>query len=196
MKLTASTIISTSTLTTNMGVFAVCDLDERPLYVGRTNSVKERGIKGRILRQVTSARSNTIPNRQVDVWEIAYVWSWPETESSEIDEKERQIFHYLNNRVGLLAGRKKLPASALYELPSYYRVKLLPDKEISRRKELQIRLPRQVRQIGELLDVMVNIKDTADLRQSLNVHLKRLEKLYQQFISAQPPEIDETQESE
>ena len=58
---------------TPVGVYALCDLDEVPIYVGQSTD----GIRARVQRHLTSARSDVIANRQIDVWEIAYVWAWP-----------------------------------------------------------------------------------------------------------------------
>jgi hypothetical protein len=58
---------------TPIGVYALCDLDEVPVYVGQSTD----GIQARVRRHLTSARSDVIANRQIDVWEIAYVWAWP-----------------------------------------------------------------------------------------------------------------------
>jgi len=60
-------------LPTVTGVYALCDLDRVPVYVGQSTD----GIRARVRRHLTSARSDVIANRQIDVWEVAYVWAWP-----------------------------------------------------------------------------------------------------------------------
>ena len=62
-----------SQLTNEIGVYALCDLDGQPIYVGQSID----GIRTRVRRHLTSARSDVIANRQIDVWEIAFVWAWP-----------------------------------------------------------------------------------------------------------------------
>ena len=57
------------TLTNKIGVYVLCDLDDVPIYVGQSTD----GIKARVQRHLTSARSDLIANRQIDVWEIAWV---------------------------------------------------------------------------------------------------------------------------
>ncbi len=57
----------------SIGVYALCDLDGVPIYVGTS----EDGIRARVNRHITSARSDVIANRMVDVWEIASVMCWP-----------------------------------------------------------------------------------------------------------------------
>jgi hypothetical protein len=60
-------------LTNKIGCYVLCDLDEVPIYVGQSVD----GIRARVRRHLTSARSDIIANRQIDVWEIAYVWAYP-----------------------------------------------------------------------------------------------------------------------
>jgi len=60
-------------LTAEIGVYALCDLDNVPIYLGQSKDA----IRSRVRRHLTSARSDVIANRQIDVWEIAYVWAWP-----------------------------------------------------------------------------------------------------------------------
>lgn len=62
-----------SRIPTEIGVYALCDLDEVPIYVGQSVD----GIRKRVQRHLTSARSDVIANRRFDVWEVAYVWAWP-----------------------------------------------------------------------------------------------------------------------
>src|SRR5437879_2993670 len=62
------------------GVYALCDLDEIPIYVGQSVD----GIRARVRRHLTSARSDVIANRQLDVWEIAFVWAWPVAERRKL----------------------------------------------------------------------------------------------------------------
>ena len=61
------------TLTNDVGVYVLCDLDQVPIYVAQSAD----GIRTRVRRHLTSARSDIIANRQIDVWEIAWVWAYP-----------------------------------------------------------------------------------------------------------------------
>lgn len=66
------------TMTAQIGVYVLYDLDDVAMYVGQTVATGESGIRGRVQRHLTGARSDIIANRQLDVWEIAYVRTWPE----------------------------------------------------------------------------------------------------------------------
>lgn len=50
-------------LTDQIGVYALCDLDGVPIYVGQSVD----GIRSRVRRHLTSARSDIIANRMIDV---------------------------------------------------------------------------------------------------------------------------------
>jgi len=81
-----------ATLTSKVGVYALCDLDQVPIYVGaidRQYTVQE------LMRHLTSARSDVIANRQLDVWEVAFVWAWPMPRSTI--EEIGQVESYLAN---------------------------------------------------------------------------------------------------
>lgn len=48
-------------LTRQIGVYVLCDLDNVPVYVGQSKD----GIRQRVQRHLTSARSDVIANRQI-----------------------------------------------------------------------------------------------------------------------------------
>src|ERR1700679_321594 len=96
------------TLTSEIGCYVLCDLDQVPIYVGQSVD----GIRARVRRHLTSARSDIIANRQLDVWEVAFVWAWPvaskriiegsraktitSAEKAQIDLIERSLYHRFN----------------------------------------------------------------------------------------------------
>jgi hypothetical protein len=47
------------------------ELDQVPIYIGQLVD----GVRSRVNRHLTSARSDAIANRQIDVWEVA--WAGP-----------------------------------------------------------------------------------------------------------------------
>lgn len=78
-----------SLLTNEIGCYVLCDLDGTPIYVGQSTD----GIRKRVSRHLTSARSDIIANRQLDVWEIAYVWAFPVARREDIGPLEAALFH-------------------------------------------------------------------------------------------------------
>jgi len=88
-------------LTTQIGVYILADLDNVPVYVGQSND----GIRQRVQRHLTSARSDVIANRQIDVWEIAFVWEYPVNSRYEMDQLESALFHHFDPGSRLMNGK-------------------------------------------------------------------------------------------
>jgi len=170
-----------STIPTPIGVYALCDLDEVPIYVGKSTD----GIQNRVRRHLTSARSDVIANRQVDVWEVAYVWSWP-VEAEErgiIDDLEAHLFHFFHAQKILLNGN--IPHSVTFptiRIPPVIKVQVMTDEEIAERKNPIRRLPRQAEHFRSLVDHILNVKNSPELRRSLAAHYERLSEYYHQFL--------------
>lgn len=167
-----------STLETSVGVYALCDLDKVPIYIGQSID----GIRARVRRHLTSARSDIIANRQVDVWEIAYVMAWP-VELAIIPVLEATLFHHFNARSPLMNGSVPiLPRSPLAVTEPAQTIQVMPDDEIARRLEPSARLPRQIEHYGRLVDHYLNVKDSAELRVSLEAHFARLCRYQASFL--------------
>src|SRR5262245_29325077 len=117
------------TLTREIGVYAICDLDNIPIYVGQTVSKKERGIIGRVRRHLTSARSDLIGNRQLDPWELAFVRAWPVQNEDDVTELERLVHQAYGETI--VAGRLlPPPLAASPSLPPYHETRILPAHEV------------------------------------------------------------------
>lgn len=171
------------TITNDVGVYALCDLDEVPIYVGQSTD----GIRNRVRRHLTSARSDIIANRQVDVWEIAFVWAWP-TRADLIPTIEAALFHrfnagsrLMNGSVPLLAGRP-----TPYVEPAE-RIRIMSDEEIRARRTPAARLPRQIEHYGRLVDQYLVVKDSPQMSLSLDAHFERLARYHRDFLEAVGP---------
>jgi hypothetical protein len=101
-------------LTNEIGCYVLCDLDQIPMYVGQSTD----GIRARVNRHLTSARSDIIANRQIDVWEIAYVWAYPIKEKSDISPLEDALFHKFHKDSALMNGKARKKPLAGYRTPS------------------------------------------------------------------------------
>lgn len=168
-----------ATLDQRIGVYALCDLDGAPIYVGQSID----GIRARVRRHLTSARSDIIANRQVDVWEIAYVLTWPVEDQAAIGALEAALFHQFNARSTLMNGSIPVKPQYAAEPPEPgQRVQVMSDDEIARRLDPAVRLPRQVEHYGRLVDHYLNVKDSAELRVSLEAHFARLSRYHREFL--------------
>ncbi len=161
------------------GVYALCDLDEVPIYVGQSTDA----INARVRRHLTSARSDVIANRQIDVWEIAFVWAWPLNGAKEIAQLEAHLFHKFNAVSPLANGDiPPKPGKLGFPIPDKVRVQVIADDEISVRRGPALRFPRQIFHFNQLVDYILNTQDKPHLRQALKVYYERLSRYYQEFL--------------
>src|SRR5665213_901634 len=128
------------TLTNEIGCYVLCDLDDVPLYVGQSID----GIRSRVNRHLTSARSDIIANRQIDVWEIAWVWTYPVTDMASIGPPEDALFHEFHGKSALMNGKTPKKPATHFELPTpAQKVQVMSDGEIAEKRDPALRLPRQ-----------------------------------------------------
>lgn len=165
----------------DVGVYALCDRDEVPIYVGQSVD----GIRARVRRHLTSARSDVVANRQVDVWEIAFVWGWPFPDTARIKKLEARLFHEFNSQSPLMNGSiPDDPGPLDFPVPDRVSVQVMADQEIQTRRDPAYRLPRQAEHFTRLVDHILNVKDSSQLRRSLEAHFARLSKSYDDFLRA------------
>lgn len=165
-------------LSDEIGVYALCDLDGVPMYVGQSVD----GIRSRVRRHLTSARSDIIANRQVDVWEIAYVWAWPVGDKNDIEPLEAALFQRFDAEKPLMNG-KVLPLRAeRIEEPEKQMIQVIEEGERQRRLRPDQRLERQIRQYGILVDYIQTVKSAPHLKRALDAHFERLVRYHKTFL--------------
>ena len=179
-------------LTGDIGVYALCDLDSVPLYVGQSTD----GIRARVQRHLTSARSDIIANRQIDLWEVAEIWAWPVADVAVIRLLEAQLFTDFDRLKPLMNGSVMLPPSVPAIVPLHAVTAVLPDDERERRRDPVRRLPRQIEHIARLVDHILNVKDSPQLRRSLAAHFDRLDAYRAAFLQAGTPVVTRVAEEE
>ena len=167
-------------LTNQIGVYALCDLDGVPIYVGQSVD----GIRSRVRRHLTSARSDIIANRMIDVWEIAYVMAWPVEDRAQIGPLEACLFAQFDAEKQLMNGKAMSFAGALeFALPEPSRVQVIEEGERLDRLSPALRLPRQIAQYLALVDYIQTVKNEAHLKRSLKAHFDRLVAYHQTFLA-------------
>ena len=166
-------------LTNQVGVYALCDLDEVPVYVGQSVD----GIRTRVRRHLSSARSDVIANRQIDVWEIAYVWAWPVESKDNISALEQHLYLEFEASSALMNGKALVETEALnIAIPDKQVLQIIDKEERIERLAPSARLPRQISQYLSLVDYIQTVKDEPHLRKSLSAHFQRLVKYHERFL--------------
>ena len=164
-------------ITNDIGVYAICDLDAVPLYVGQSTD----GVRNRVRRHLTSARSDVIANRQVDIWEAAYVWAWP-TPPADISGLEAVMFHHFNAQSPLMNGSIPLLQIRARQSESQSQIiQIMSDEEIAARRQPAARLPRQIEHYGRLVDHFLTVKDSKQISLSMHAHFSRLRARFKSF---------------
>lgn len=175
------------TLTTQIGVYALCDLDNIPIYVGQSTD----GIRQRVARHLTSARSDIIANRQIDVWEIAYVWTYPVDSKATINALEAQLFHVFNPQSQLMNGAVP-PDRGYGPAPKPQQVvQVMPDDEIRERKDAVQRLPRQAGHYAQIVDHFLAVKNSPQIARAMDAHFGRLHKYHKTLLGLAEEQPDE-----
>jgi hypothetical protein len=167
------------TLTNQIGCYVLCDLDRVPIYVGQSTD----GIRTRVNRHLTSARSDIIANRQVDVWEIAWVWAYPVQSTAEIRPLEALLFHAFHERSALMNGSvPPRPAERTAPPDPTQIVQVMQDAEITEKRDPALRLPRQAEHYSQIVGHFLAVKNSQKIAAAIRAHFQRLEKYHRELL--------------
>ncbi len=167
------------TLTNEIGCYVLCDLDQVPIYVGQSVD----GIRSRVNRHLTSARSDIIANRQIDVWEIAWVWAYPVKDKTEIGVLEDELFHVFNANSTLMNGKiPKQRANRASPPNPTQKVQVMADAEIAEKKDPALRLPRQAEHYSQIVGHFLAVKNSREIAGTIQAHFERLQKYHRQLL--------------
>jgi hypothetical protein len=167
------------TLTNQIGCYALCDLDGTPIYVGQSSD----GIRSRVNRHLTSARSDIIANRQIDIWEIAWVWAYPVAEVTEIAEVEVALFHAFHTKSALMNGKTPRRPVRRREPPEpAQKVQVMADAEIREKRDPALRLPRQAEHYSQIVGHFLAVKNSREIAGAIEAHFQRLQKYHKDLL--------------
>jgi len=171
-------------ITNQIGCYALCDLDGVPIYVGQSRD----GIRARVNRHLTSARSDVIANRQVDVWEIAYVWAYPVEQLVDIDPLEDRLVLFFNAQKTLMNGKIPvgMPANDVPE-PAQ-RIQVMAQLEIDEKRDPALRLPRQAEHYSQILGHFLAVKRSKEIQRAIHAHFERLSTYHAQLQRLNTPD--------
>lgn len=167
------------TLTNEVGCYVLCDLDDVPIYVGQSLD----GIRSRVNRHLTSARSDIIANRQVDVWEIAWVWAYPVSDPARIGVLEDTLFHHFHARSPLMNGKTPKNTALEMSLPeATQKVQVMADSEIAEKLDPALRLPRQAEHYSQIVGHFLAVKNSREIAVAMQAHFARLERYHRSLL--------------
>ena len=159
----------------------LCDLDQVPIYVGQSVD----GIRSRVNRHLTSARSDIIANRQIDVWEIAWVWAYPVKDKAEIGDLEDVLFHAFNAKSALMNGKVPRQRANRANPPDpAQKVQVMADAEIAEKKDPALRLPRQAEHYSQIVGHFLAVKNSREIAGAIQAHFERLQKYHRQLLGS------------
>ncbi len=167
------------TLTNQVGCYVLCDLDQVPIYVGQSTD----GIRARVNRHLTSARSDIIANRQIDVWEIAWVWAFPVVDRATITEVEVALFHAFHAKSALMNGKTpRRPLTPLAPPPVTQVVQVMSDAEIAAKRDPALRLPRQAEHYSQIVGHFLAVKNSREIAGAIQAHFERLQRYHRELL--------------
>lgn len=180
------------TLTREIGCYVLCDLDGVPLYVGQSTD----SIRARVARHLTSARSDIIANRQIDVWELAYVWAYPVADRAEITRLEDALFHAFHPKSALMNGRVPPAPAVPVDIPQPAQiVQVMADDEIADKRDPALRLPRQAEHYSQIVGHFLAVKNSREIAGAIQAHFQRLQRYHRELLNlAEPIEGDQPDE--
>ena len=176
-------------LTDRIGVYVLCDLDGIPLYVGQSRD----GIRARVARHLTSARSDIIANRQLDVWEVAFVWTYPVELKDQIGPLEALLYHHFNPKSQLINGTvPTVPADSSKVPEPMQKVQVMSDTEIAARREAPQRLPRQASHYAAIVGHFLEVKQSKQIGKAMAAHFQRLHRYHRRLLGIAKSAEDES----
>ncbi len=176
-----------SSLTNKIGVYVLCDLNKVPIYVGQSKD----GIRKRVGRHLTSARSDIIANRQIDVWEIAWVMAYPVETKDEISPLEGLLFHHFNPISPLMNGSIPVAPAVATLIPEPAQiVQVMTDEEIADKIDPAQRLPRQAGHYTQIVGHFLAVKNSPQVARAMDAHFNRLAKYHATLLGLTSPDTD------
>jgi 2-polyprenyl-6-methoxyphenol hydroxylase-like FAD-dependent oxidoreductase len=177
-----------ATITNRVGCYVLCDLDQIPIYVGKSTD----GIRARVRRHLTSARSDIIANRQIDVWEIAWVWTYPVEQTSDIAELEARLFRFFHAASPLMNGSTPRATAVASDIPKPEQIiQVMSAQEIAEKQQPALRLPRQAEHYSAIVGHFLAVKNSRQIAGAMNAHFERLKRYHLQLLAAVDPNAED-----
>lgn len=167
-------------ITDQSGVYALCDLENIPLYVG----IARVSVRQSVALHLGPTKADDPVQRLIDPWEVATVWAWPMADESKLEALEAHIFR--SSDPGSKLANHIVPRVASLSpglTPMRQDMVVLPEAVIQERRLKANRIPRQVAQYKRVAERILNGEDSPGLRRTLAAHFERLMKLHRSYLA-------------
>lgn len=163
------------------------------MYVGQSKD----GIRSRVARHLTSARSDIIANRQIDVWEIGWVWAYPVKTIDELDPLEALLYHSFDPKSQLMNGTVPARPRSLKGIPKpSQKIQVMNDQEMLAKRDPVQRLPRQAAHYAQIVGHFLEVKDSKEIARAMAAHFQRLDRYHRTLLGfADPAAGDDDEEA-
>ena len=149
------------------------------MYVGQST----QGIRSRVNRHLTSARSDIIANRQIDVWEIAWVLAYPVQNRALISTLENALFHEFHAKSALMNGKVPKNPPIHFVLPDVTQVvQVMSDCEIAEKLDPALRFPRQAAHYTQIVGHFLAVKNSKEIAGAIQAHFDRLQTYHRELL--------------
>ena len=174
------------------GVYVFYDYDGEPIYVGQTH---ER-LRVRIRRHLTNQRTDAVAMNVLDPFEVADIEVYPfydierrrRDESKQeyearrderLSEAEYTVFQRVleQSKLSAVLNEAEIQPTAIIELPSPFRGRIVPDDLYETRRHPDVRIERRANTIARLAKVIRERHVSTGLRRTLLTQARRLELL-------------------
>jgi hypothetical protein len=136
-----------------------------------------------VARHLTSARSDIIANRQIDVWEVAYVWAYPVETKAEIGPLEARLYHFFNPQSQLMNGAVPPYPGSIPEVPApAQKIQVMSDAEIQEKRDPVLRLPRQAEHYAQIVGHFLAVKESKQIARAISAHFQRLARYHETLL--------------
>lgn len=153
-----------STIPNERGVYVLRDWFQAGLYVGASTE----GIRSRLRRHNTSARSDLIASGRLCVSEIAFIDIVEIQDPFMIRKVESAMIHLLNDHRPIFNSR--LPKTRpTIPLPQFKTFQLVPDEEIARMREPLLVCEHHSDMLKKIIAYAKTTKDNAAIRHCINI---------------------------
>jgi hypothetical protein len=132
---------------------------------------------------LTSARSDIIANRQIDVWEISQVWTYPVNSREEIGPLEAVLYHHFDPQSQLMNGTVPPvpPPGSVVPEPAQ-KITVMNPEEIAEKRDPVQRLPRQAAHYAQIVGHFLEVKQSKQIARAMSAHFQRLSRYHNSLL--------------